>query len=617
MTDVKKKKEKAPKPKYKMHSCIGFMIKLALKHEPMILWGGLIMTALAVVQNLVNLFISPMVLRAVEQKVPVGELVGTIALMIGLLIVINSVNTYLSGVDDYRKRTLRGVLISLINEKGASTSYCNLEDENFIKALNRADASTSWDGAPVEVIWNFLFSLLRNIAGFIIYALLLTNVEPILLMIMLTTTIPGYFLNKYLRGWGYRHRDEIGDIERAINCSVNAGRMEAAKDVRMFGMRTWFESLFLSSLELLRRFHLHAGRIYIWCNITDIVLAFLRNGIAYFYLIQKVLDGGMAASEFLLYFSAVSGFTGWVWGILSDFVTLQTKARALSSILECLYYPEVYRFEDGDPVPAEDDLPGEIRLENVSFRYPGAEKDTLKNVNLTLHPGERLAVVGLNGAGKTTLVKLISGLYDPTEGRVTWNGTDIRTLNRREYYDRFSAIFQEITIIPGSLAVNIAVSEKNIDMEKVKQCAAQADLCEKFESLPNGYETKLNREVYEDAADLSGGEKQRLMLARALYKDAPVLLLDEPTAALDPIAESEIYQKYNEMTAGKSAVYISHRLASTRFCDRIILIENNTIAEEGTHAELLARNGGRYAELFEIQSRYYRDDYSPEEKEEA
>jgi len=189
-------------------------------------------------------------------------------------------------------------------------------------------------------------------------------------------------------------------------------------------------------------------------------------------------------------------------------------------------------------------------------------------------------------------------------------------LNRREYYERFSAIFQQITVIPGSLAVNIAVSEKEIDIEKVKHCAAQADLCEKFESLPDGYETKLNREVYEDAVDLSGGEKQRLMLARALYKDAPVLLLDEPTAALDPIAESEIYRKYDEMTAGKSAVYISHRLASTRFCDRIILIENNTIAEEGTHEELLAKNGGRYAKLFEIQSRYYRDDYSPEEKEE-
>ncbi|MBQ2724768.1 MAG: ABC transporter ATP-binding protein, partial [Clostridia bacterium] len=529
MTDVKKKKEKVPKPKYKMPACIVFMVNLALKHEPMILWGGLIMTALAVVQNLVNLFISPMVLRAVEQKVPVVELIGTIGLMIGLLVVINCVNTYISGVDRYRKITLRGAVGALINDKCATTSYCNVESEDFNKLKEKAGTCTNSNAAAAESIWETLFGLLRNIAGFIIYILLLTNVEPLLLIIMLATTIPGYYLNKYIGGWGYRHREESADIERAINCTTQAGKIEAAKDIRIFGMRSWFESMYTSSMRLLHAFHMRAARVYIWSSIVDIVLTFLRNGIAYFYLINLVLDGGMAASEFLLYFSAVGGFTGWVWGILSDFASLHNKCLDLSNAIECIRYPEPYKFEDGDPVPCDNNCPAEIRLEYVSFRYPGAEEDTLKNVNLTLHPGERLAIVGLNGAGKTTLVKLISGLYDPTEGRVTWNGVDIRTLNRREYYEKFSAIFQELTTIPGSLAVNVAASETDIDVDKVKHCVAQADLTAKFESLPNGYETTLNREVYEDAVELSGGERQRLMLARALYKDAPVLLLDEPT----------------------------------------------------------------------------------------
>jgi len=606
MTDVKKKKEKAPKPKYKMPACLGFMIKLAVQHEPMIICGGLIMTALAVLQNLVNLFISPMVLRAVEQKVSVMELVGTILLMTGLMIIISCVNTYIGGVDYYRKITLRGVVGALINDKCATTSYCNAENEDFRKLKQKAGNCTNNNSAAAESIWGTMFGLLRNIAGFIIYILLLTNIEPILLLIMLATTIPGYYLNKYIGGWGYRHREESADIDRAISCSRMAGGIDAAKDIRIFGMRPWFESMFTSSMRLLYAFHLRGARVYIWSNFIDIILTFLRNGIAYFYLINMVINGGMAASEFLLYFSAVGGFTGWVWGILSDFASLHNKCLDLSNVLECIRYTEPYKFENGEPVPCENNKPAEIRLINVSFRYPGAKEDTLKNVNLTLRPGEKLAVVGLNGAGKTTLVKLISGLYDPTEGSVTWNGVDIRTLNRREYYEKFSAIFQELTIIPGSLAVNVAASETDIDMEKVKRCVAQADLTAKFESL--------NREVYEDAVELSGGEKQRLMLARALYKDAPVLLLDEPTAALDPIAESEIYRKYNDMTTGRSAVYISHRLASTRFCDRIILIENNTIAEEGTHDELLSI-GGRYAELFEVQSRYYREDYHPEEKE--
>lgn len=396
MTDVKKKK--TPKPRYRMHACIGYMVKLALEHEPMLLWGGLIMTVLAVAQNLVNLFISPMVLRAVEQKVSVGELVGTIALMIGTLIVIGCVNTYIGGVDTYRRITLRGVVDALINDKCATTSYCNLESEEFNKVKEKAGNCTLHNAAAAEAIWETLFGLLRNIAGFIIYILLLTNVEPLLLIIMLATTVPGYYLNKYIGGWEYRHREESADIERAIRCTTEAGRIDAAKDIRIFGMRSWFEDMFTSSMQLLHAFHMRASRVYILSNLVDIVLTFLRNGIAYLYLIELVIDGGMTASEFLLYFSAVGGFTGWVWGILSDFAGLHNQCLELSNALECIRYPEPYRFEDGDSVPCDDGRPAEIRLENVSFRYPGAEVATLKNVDLTLHPGERLAIVGLNGA---------------------------------------------------------------------------------------------------------------------------------------------------------------------------------------------------------------------------
>ena len=247
-----------------------------------------------------------------------------------------------------------------------------------------------------------------------------------------------------------------------------------------------------------------------------------------------------------------------------------------------------------------------MKLEDVSFRYPGAAQDTLSHLNLTLRPGEKLAVVGLNGAGKSTLVKLMCGFLDPTEGRVLLDGKDIREYNRAEYYTLFSAVFQTFSLLAGTIAANVAQREENINMARVRECVERAGLKEKIESLKDGYETHLYRKVYEDAVLLSGGETQRLMLARALYKDAPFVVLDEPTAALDPIAESEMYQKYNEMTKGKSSVYISHRLASTRFCDRIILIADGGIQEEGTHEELL-RKGGEYAKLYEVQSQYYKE----------
>ena len=196
------------------------------------------------------------------------------------------------------------------------------------------------------------------------------------------------------------------------------------------------------------------------------------------------------------------------------------------------------------------------------------------------------------------------GFVDPTEGRVLLNGRDIRAYNRRDYYQLFGAVFQDFSMLAASVAANVAQRVDAIDMERVKRCVALAGLTEKIESLPQGYDTLLGREVYEDAPELSGGELQRLMLSRALYKNAPLILLDEPTAALDPLAESDMYSRYNELTQGRSAVYISHRLASTRFCDRILLIDGGALAEEGTHDQLMAA-GRQYARLYEIQSRYY------------
>ena len=342
-------------------------------------------------------------------------------------------------------------------------------------------------------------------------------------------------------------------------------------------------------------------------------MAFVRNGAAYAYLIALVINKGLSVSEFLLFFSAVGGFSSWVTGILKNLNTLHKQSLELSTVRECLEYPEPFKFEEGEHITAEPDRRYELRLEDVSFRYPGAEKFTLEHINLTLHPGEKLAVVGLNGAGKTTLIKLMCGFYDPTEGRVTLDGKDIRDYNRRDYYTLFSAVFQTFSLLAGTIKANVAQREDDIDMARVKDCIAKAGLTEKIESLPDGYDTKLERTIYEDATMLSGGETQRLMLARALYKNAPFVMLDEPTAALDPIAEADMYNKYNDMTKGRSSVYISHRLASTRFCDRIILIADGGIKEEGTHDELMAK-GGRYAELFGVQSKYYKEEKSDEER---
>jgi ABC-type bacteriocin/lantibiotic exporters, contain an N-terminal double-glycine peptidase domain len=243
------------------------------------------------------------------------------------------------------------------------------------------------------------------------------------------------------------------------------------------------------------------------------------------------------------------------------------------------------------------------------FRYPESENWTLRHFNLTIAAGEKLALVGINGAGKTTCIKLLTGLYQPTEGRILLDGQDISMMSREECYALFSVVFQDAMPLAMSLRENIALAnEESTDEAKVEDCIERAGLATMVASLSRGANTELTRFLDEHGMDLSGGQTQRLMLARALYKNAPVILLDEPTAALDPIAEAEMYERYSQLVGFKTSVYISHRLASTRFCDRIAFLENGQLVEIGSHADLIAAKG-KYAAMYLVQSQYYQEDY--------
>ena len=611
----KTKKEKSPKPKYNMGQNSWYMIKLAwTSGEKKVIVLSLLSALTAVALNLINLYVSPTILSVVERKASVTELIVTIVVFVGALMLVSAASSYINTNTLYGRISTRCEIINLLNRKMAMTSYQNISDERFKTLKIKVQETIGSNRAATEAVWTTLTDLTTNIVGFAFYVVLMSSIQPLLLLAILATTVVSYFVSNRLSEWGYKHREEESEYSTQIYyLDRQSSKLAVAKDIRIFGLRSWLDDLYAKSVAAYTAFKRKEQGVYIWASITDLVLTFLRNAIAYAYLIGLVIGNGLSVSEFLLFFGAVGGFTAWVSGILGGFHTLHKQSLDISSVRECLEFPEPFKFEDGEPIKTEENRLYEIKLENVSYRYPGADKDTLKNINLTLHPGEKLAVVGLNGAGKTTLIKLICGFLDPTEGRILLDGKDIRDFNRRDYYKMFSAVFQEFSLLAGTIATNVAQDSEGFDMERVKDCVEKAGLRKKVESLKDGYETNLNREVFEEAILLSGGETQRLMLARALYKNAPFIVLDEPTAALDPIAESEMYQKYNEMTSGKSSIYISHRLASTRFCDRIIMIADGGIGEEGTHEELL-KAGGKYAELYEVQSKYYKE--GEEENEE-
>lgn len=587
------------------------MIKTAWKSCKSVIFLCIACAALYVCTSLAELLITPIILKKIESAVPLSELLATILGLAGILLVLNSLTPYVIQNAVFGRIKVRRVLGMDVTHQIATTSFPNTEDPDVLK---KQDKAMNPSGA-LNAIWDTLTSLLQHSICFVIYLFMMSSLDSLLIGVILVTTIVGYFINKRIYEWGFRHREEEATLSSKMYYICHAAEnIHLGKDVRIFGMETWLQDIYQSTLRLLQAFLARREKAYLRANVIDLIMTLLRNGVAYFYLIHLVLQEHLSASTFLLYFTAVSSFTTQITGIFSLLSTMHQQSLNISIVREYLEIPEPFVFEGGKPVEMEPDKTYEFRFSNVSFRYPGADKDTIHNLNLTIRAGENLAIVGLNGAGKTTFIKLLCGFYDPSGGEVLMNGTNIKEFNRREYYKLFSAVFQNYSLLEATIVENITQSVADIDEEKLSECIRKADLTDTVTNLPEGVNTHIGRHIYDDGMELSGGQTQRLLLARALYKNAPIIVLDEPTAALDPIAENNIYLKYNEMTAGKTSVFISHRLASTRFCDRILFLADGIIAEEGTHETLMAQNG-LYAELFRVQSKYYQEGGSDNHEE--
>ena len=609
-TNTDSKSKKKEKPKYSIPSNIAFMVKRAWNGHKTVILICLLIALLTFSKTVIEMLIAPMILQVVETGGSASALIFRIVIFVSCMMITNGGLEYLNTNSLYGRVAVRSGIVIDIEKKRCSTSYPNLFDTKFTEYSKRAYEAVGSNSQASEAIWGTLEGLLANIFGLVFYLILISNLDIRIAVVVTILTVIGFTVNAKLGEWDYAHREERGEIVNRMGYSNTVLEdKKFAKELRIFGIADWASDLWNKNQKLLVNLNYQKQKRYFIGSVLDIILTFFKNAVAYAVLISMVLGSKISVAEFLLYFAAVSGYSAWVGGILDKTLTLRRQSNELSILREFLEWEEPFRFEGGKKIPP---APYTFELKNVTFRYPEADKDTITDMNLRIDPEEKIAVVGLNGAGKTTLIKLLAGFLDPTKGQVLLNGIDIREFNRREYYDIFSAVFQEFSVLPASIQENVTQTMDSFDKDKLDESLAQADLLDKVRSLPAGIKSQITRRVYEDGLELSGGETQRLMLARVLYKDSPVVILDEPTAALDPIAENNIYLKYNEMTKGKQSVFISHRLASTRFCDRILYLENGKITEEGTHDELMNAEG-KYAEIFGVQSKYYREDTSHEE----
>jgi ATP-binding cassette subfamily B protein len=349
---------------------------------------------------------------------------------------------------------------------------------------------------------------------------------------------------------------------------------------------------------------------WIMCEAKMSMLRLIQNVLLYSVLIYMIMFRGMSISNFVLYIGLVAAFSTAMTDLFCNLVWMNMNRMQLDDFRTFMdWTEEIPNYQKGEGTINNIKLEKyEFKFENVSFKYPGHDKFILKNLNLTIEAGSKLAIVGINGAGKTTLTKLLMRLYEPTEGRILLNGVDIKQFDRESYFNIFAPVFQNIEIFAFPVWQNISMkSDNETDRDKVMETLKRSDLDEKINRYENKIDTKLLRIIDPDGVDLSGGERQRLAMARALYSDRDVLVLDEPTAALDALAEDKMYQEFNEMVKGKTAIFISHRLSSTRFCDKIVMFEDGKIIEEGTHDELM-KTGGKYSDMFKIQAQYYKSE---------
>ncbi|MBO5197697.1 MAG: ABC transporter ATP-binding protein [Lachnospiraceae bacterium] len=324
------------------------------------------------------------------------------------------------------------------------------------------------------------------------------------------------------------------------------------------------------------------------------------------FVAARAYAGAFGIGSFVLYRGTVARFITGVSDVAEALGRLIQNNDPLSDLFRFLDLPDD-QYHGGLSVEKRDDIDYEIELRDVSFRYPRSEAWALRHVSVKFKIGERLAVVGRNGSGKTTLIKLLCRLYDPTEGKILLNGIDITRYRLDEYRRLFSVVFQDYKLFSFPIAQNVS-AELAYDRSKVLSCLERVGLGARIRELERGIETPLHRDYENDGIDISGGEAQKLAIARALYKDAPFIVLDEPTAALDPLAEAEIYSQFNRIMEKKTAIYISHRLSSCRFCDRILVFDGGEIIQSGTHEELLSQEDGRYRELWKAQAQYYREE---------
>lgn len=594
------------KPKHGVFSNIGYIFRNIWRVDRFLLVAMTAMVFAKVCQPIIVIYMPKLIVQYFEEGRAVKELMMLVVYFGIVSLIVGQARSFSDGYFPRKNAYFRSMKLgSEMAMASLSVHYKYLSSETGQLEIRKAKNAVN---RPTDGIQDFVIRMIEcavNLIGACVYILILSSLNPLIIIGLIVCGIISFLVGNRVNKYRMETKDDVSKADKRLFYVNNSTRdVKYSKDVRMYGMYNWLSELGKKLLHERNEWEKKISFKAFLSALVDGMIAFLRDGFAYIYLIYQVINAQISVSEFILYIGSIAGFSVWISSFVNNAIVLSANSLNVSNFREFMGKSKDITNENK---PQRDiKTPVAIELKDVCFSY--GDKVLYENFNLKIEAGKKIALVGVNGAGKTTLVKLILNLIEPTSGAVMLNGVDAREYDLNQYYNQFSVAFQDALVLAYGIDVNISMaSSENTDQDKVDEVIKIAGLQEKVNSLKNGKYTSAEKYLDSEGVELSGGERQKLILARALYKDAPVLILDEPSSALDAIAEAELYEKYHQMTENKTSIYISHRLSSTKFCDEVLLLDGGHIVERGSHDELMKLNG-QYAEMFNVQSHYYNED---------
>ena len=573
----------------------------------------------------INIYLSAQIINELAGRRNASVLWKLILITLACNVGFGLLNALLSHWGNYKQSSYWWLKEKLFADKLLDMDFCILEEQNTLDLLSKVKQSENWSGWGLGQIPEYFSSFLKafiSITGAITLTIsLFTSRVPatagtltilnhplfllgMLVLLLFVTILSPMLANKASSYWAKQGEETLLGNRLFDFYGYQVYNAERSLDVRIYDQFKLFIH-YMNDLNLFKSISQYARGPMGLFSAASTAVFIIFTGIIYVFVCLKAWAGAFGVGSITQYIRSITALFKGIATLITTLGAMKNNAYFLEPAFTFLDLPNTM-YQGSLTTEKRSDRNYEVEFRDVSFRYPNSDTYALRHVSMKFNIGQRLAIVGMNGSGKTTFIKLLCRLYDPTEGQILLNGIDIRKYNYEDYRNIFSVVFQDFKLLPLPLGENIAASPA-ADKERVLDCLKKAGFSDTLATWKDGIDTYLYKDLKEDGVNVSGGEAQKIAIARTLYKDAPFIILDEPTAALDPVAEAEIYTKFNEIVEDKTAIYISHRLSSCRFCDNIAVFHEGNMIQQGNHDTLLADKNGKYHELWYAQAQYYQE----------